>query len=334
MRVPDSPPVIKPVPPGIERPLWSVMIPVYNCAYYLPELLNSLLPQVMDEEHMQIEVVDDCSTDADIKKMVCQIGKGRIAYYRQPENVGSLRNFETCLNRSRGKYIHLLHGDDKLLPGFYEEMTAVFKQFPEIGAAFCKHQHIDSNGKPRYNVVSENTGPYILPNWLETLAERQRPQYVAMVVKRSVYEKLGAFYGVVYGEDWEMWARIAKYYPVAFNPKILAQYRQHDDSISGSSYATGKNLRDITKVINTINTYLPEEKRKHLKYVARKNYAYYAFAKRSSLWQRSHKHEPHLSFFAAVLKMHTDPKLITKIISLVAKIYSYKFKKIIGIAKR
>jgi len=30
-----------------------------------------------------------------------------------------------------------------------------------------------------------------------------------MVVKREVYEKLGGFYGVEYGEDWEMWVRIA-----------------------------------------------------------------------------------------------------------------------------
>lgn len=333
MRIPDSPPVIKPVPEGVERPLWSVMIPVYNCAYFLPELLNSVLSQAFDADEMQIEVVDDCSTDADIKKLVCQVGKGRVSYYRQPQNVGSLRNFETCLNRSRGQYIHLLHGDDKLLPGFYNTMTATFGKFPQAGAAFCKHQHVDYKGTPRYNVVSEDRDAYILPNWLETLAVRQQPQYVAMVVKRSVYEHLGAFYGVVYGEDWEMWMRIAKHYPVAFIPKILAQYRQHEESISGSSYATGKNIEDIAKVINTINTYLPREKREYLKHAARKHYAYYAFAKRSGIWKRTHKHEPGFGFFRQVLKMHTDPKLVAKTVSFIANIYFYKVKKLLGARK-
>jgi glycosyltransferase involved in cell wall biosynthesis len=199
MRIPDSPPKIEPLPDGTHRPLWSVMIPVYNCAPYLPILLESVLSQALSEDEMQIEVIDDCSTDADIGKIVNDIGKGRVGYYRQPRNVGSLRNFETCLNRSRGQLIHLLHGDDRLLPGFYKEMTATFKEFPEVGSAFCAHHHIDAKGNVRYNVNVDGSGPFILSNWLEILAERQRPQYAAMVVKRSVYEHLGSFYGVVYG---------------------------------------------------------------------------------------------------------------------------------------
>lgn len=106
-RIPESPPVIRPVEGNGSRPLWSVMIPVYNCSPYLPQTLKSILLQDPGPEQMQIEVVDDCSTDADVAQLVMQIGKGRIDYFCQPVNVGSLRNFETCLNRSRGKYIHL-----------------------------------------------------------------------------------------------------------------------------------------------------------------------------------------------------------------------------------
>jgi len=36
---------------------------------------------------MQIEVVDDCSTDANIEDLVCNLGKGRILYFKQKENV-------------------------------------------------------------------------------------------------------------------------------------------------------------------------------------------------------------------------------------------------------
>jgi cellulose synthase/poly-beta-1,6-N-acetylglucosamine synthase-like glycosyltransferase len=36
---------IPPVPEGASRPLWSVMIPTYNCANYLRETLTSVLAQ-------------------------------------------------------------------------------------------------------------------------------------------------------------------------------------------------------------------------------------------------------------------------------------------------
>ena len=34
-RTPKSPPKIEPLAIGIKRPLWSVMIPTYNCIGYL-----------------------------------------------------------------------------------------------------------------------------------------------------------------------------------------------------------------------------------------------------------------------------------------------------------
>ena len=112
-----SPPIIKPYPDVPGRPKWSVMIPAYNCAHLLPETLESILQQDPGPEHMQIMVVDDASTDADIEALVQQIGKGRISFYRQPHNVGSLRNFETCINMASGHLVHILHGDDRVKKG-------------------------------------------------------------------------------------------------------------------------------------------------------------------------------------------------------------------------
>src|SRR5699024_2853393 len=102
-RIPLCPPPILPIRERAEKtPLWSVMIPVYNCSEYLQEAMGSVLIQALAPEKMQIEVCDDASTDADVEKWVGEIGEGRVIYYRQTENVGSLRNFETCLNRAKG----------------------------------------------------------------------------------------------------------------------------------------------------------------------------------------------------------------------------------------
>jgi len=88
------------------------MIPTFNCADYLRITLQSLLDQVPGPDEMQIEVVDDCSTKDDPEAVVQELGRGRVQFFRQPRNVGAIENFNTCVRRSRGHYVHLLHGDD------------------------------------------------------------------------------------------------------------------------------------------------------------------------------------------------------------------------------
>src|SRR5687768_18494148 len=132
-RIPSSPPYILPRLNTKNVPLWSVMIPVYNCSKYLPDALESVLMNNIPEEEMQIEVIDDASTDADVKAIVERIGKGRIKYFRQLENVGSVRNFETCINRSCGDLVHILHGDDRVKKGYYEKIGNLFQKYPDAG---------------------------------------------------------------------------------------------------------------------------------------------------------------------------------------------------------
>jgi glycosyltransferase involved in cell wall biosynthesis len=263
LRIPTSPPLISAVAMGIERPLWSIMIPTYNCAVYLREALLSVLAQDMGAENMQIEVIDDASTDEDVEALVALIGGGRVQYFRQEENVGSLRNFETCLNRSHGHLIHLLHGDDRVTAGFYEKMTHVFQQYPEAGAVFSHYAFIDQAGR-RTHTPSFKIEAGILKNWLVRIAEFQRIQYASITVRREVYEKVGGFYGTSYGEDWEMWVRIARFYPVAHIPEILAEYRGHVNSISAKKTRSGELISDLMQVMAYIQEHLPIEDRKRI----------------------------------------------------------------------
>ena len=71
-------PNIETLPAGTVRPLWSVMIPAYNCASYLRQTLASVLAQDPGPEQMQIEVVDDGSTKDDPESVVRETGKGRV----------------------------------------------------------------------------------------------------------------------------------------------------------------------------------------------------------------------------------------------------------------
>ena len=251
---------ITPVPDGVYRPKWSVMIPTYNCANYLRETLASVLAQDPGPDVMQIEVVDDCSTKDDPAAVVEELGCGRVSFYRQPENVGYIRNFETCLQRSRGKLIHILHGDDYVREGFYRKLQQAFEQNSEMGAAFCRSLYIDEQGHWQEFSPLERSESGILSNWLEQIAAGQRITTPSVVVRRDVYEKVGGFdrrFSCA-GEDWEMWVRIAAHYPVWFEVEPLAAYRvKRSGSLTGNSARTGELVRDMLKATEIIESYLP-----------------------------------------------------------------------------
>lgn len=324
-RTPTSPPVIMPVSSG-KRPLWSVMIPVYNCSKYLPETLESVLQQDPGIEKMQIEVCDDASTDANVEQLVYQIGKGRISYFRQKTNVGSLRNFEACLNRSQGHLIHLLHGDDKIRTGFYEKMEKLFTEYPEMGAAFCRYVSIDKyNGEQMISDL-EKSKAGILENWLEKLAFKQLIQTPSVVVRRKVYEKLGGFYGVHYGEDWEMWMRIAANYKVGYIPEVLAEYYKHSNSISGQYILTGQNIRDLKKIMQIAKSYFPKDKWDRINKRTKKFYANYAINTARKLWGRYQHKEGTKNQIREAFDLSKEPEIIFQ----AAKLY---FKILVGIKK-
>jgi len=253
--------VIPPVPPGVARPLWSVMIPTFNCAHYLRETLAGVLAQDPGPEEMQIEVVDDCSTKDDPEAVVAELGHGRVHFHRRTQNGGHTANFRTCLERSRGRLIHLLHGDDAVLPGYYRQLRIGFESHPEIGAAFCRQMIVDENGNWTWTSDLERPESGILENWLERIAVRQLIQTPSIVVRRDVYETLGMFdRRLSWVEDWEMWARIAAHWPVWYEVEPLALYRMHSSSNSGRATRTGENLRDVRRAIGIIRDYLPADK--------------------------------------------------------------------------
>jgi glycosyltransferase involved in cell wall biosynthesis len=315
-RVLTSPPAVSPVDSDVKRPKWSVMIPVYNCGQYLRSTLESVLKQDPGADKMQIEVIDDCSTDQDVEKIVFLISKGRVKYYRQQQNVGSLQNFYTCIDRSRGELIHLLHADDIVDVGFYKTIEHLFEKQPRIGAAFCRYRYINDNGTFLWNQPEEMRWEGILDNWLERMCERQRIQYVAMVVKRDVYEHLGGFYGAEYGEDWEMWTRIAAHYPVGYTPTILAAYRRHDFSISGRSFLTAKNMQDLQWVMGQVKKYLPKEKEKSISEKSRRFYAHYALRVADGLWKTLRRKDAARAQVRAAWGMQKDFFLLCKIMKL------------------
>lgn len=264
---------IPPVAKSAERPLWSVMIPTYNCARYLAETLESVLVQDPGRSHMQIEVVDDGSTD-DPGSVVRKVAGGRVDFFAQPENIGHTRNFESCLIRARGHLVHLLHGDDYVKPGFYQSLERAFAAEPSIGAAFCRHVFIDENGAELSVSPLEETHSGIMNDGLKRLATEQRVMTPSIVVRREVYETLGAFDDrLVCSEDWEMWVRIAAQYPIWYEVEPLAAYRMHSNSNTGRHVRSGEDMRFTRLAIDLFSKYLPPTDAAEIARTARRTYA-------------------------------------------------------------
>jgi glycosyltransferase involved in cell wall biosynthesis len=251
-------PELDPVPAGAHRPLWSVMIPTYNCAGLLRETLNTVLVQDAGPDKMHIEVIDDASTKDDPEGVVRELGQGRVAFHRHKMNVGATANFNCCLARSRGHLVHILHGDDTVLPGFYTRMEQLFDLYPMAGSAFCRFAYTDAAGV--WTDLSElnQRSAGIYPDALSTIATRNWAQFAAVVLRRSLVEDVGGFHpSLIHAADWDLWKRAALVRAVAYDPAVLACYRIFDGNDSSRLVKTGANTADIRRSIELSAQYLP-----------------------------------------------------------------------------
>lgn len=258
---------------GARRPRWSVMIPTYRNARFLGQAIESVLAQDPGPEHMQIEVVDDGSDD-NPEAVVRALSRGRVDFFRHERNVGHIGTFHTCLKRSRGELVHLLHGDDYVRPGFYAALESPFATVPDAGAAFCGSVYRDSAGDETHVTPYDQKEAGLLSNALDQIASEQRIMTPAMVVRRSVYEALGGFdRRLACAEDWEMWVRIAAHFPIWYEPLPLAVYRMHEASNTERHVASAKDAAYNRLAIRIFSAYLPEHRVDEITRRARRTYA-------------------------------------------------------------
>jgi glycosyltransferase involved in cell wall biosynthesis len=262
------------------RPFWSVMIPTYNPrAAYLKETLRSVVAQDPGPDKMQIEVVDDCSPDGAPAELVHRIAEDRVAVHREPANNGLAGIWNRCIERARGEWVHILHQDDVVLPGFYDHLYRGISCNPDVGMAFCRFAISDANGHWKELGPLESSTPSVLDGWLERVATGCRVQCPAVVVRRSTYERLGGFRAdLVSVLDIEMWVRIAANAPVFYEPQILALFRRHGDNQSVMDERTGANMQDMARAIEIWKDYLPANSRTQLEEQGRRYWAGIALA--------------------------------------------------------
>jgi glycosyltransferase involved in cell wall biosynthesis len=251
-----KPPAIRVLPVDDGRPLWSVMIPTYNPrADYLEETLRSVLQQDLGPEQMQIEVIDDRSIEDVAGQTARRVGGGRVSFHAGPQNRGLANTWNRCVERARGNWVHILHQDDIVLPGFYERLREGAEQ-SDAGATFCRYAVANSKG--HWMGISElhRESAGLLDDWHARITVQQLIQCPAIAVRRLVYEQLGGFLPQLrYTPDWEMWQRIASQFSFWFEPSILACYRVHPNSATSLMRLDATDVREVREVIELTTAY-------------------------------------------------------------------------------
>jgi hypothetical protein len=234
------------------------MIPAYNRTKYLEKTLRSVLSQDPGADVMQIEVVDDASSVDDPEPIVRRVGGERVSFVRNPRNLGLMPNFNNCIQRSQGFWVHILHTDDFVLPGFYERLKTALEHRSDVGAAFCRFAFVDENDRWQCASGLERPTPGILPDSIGKIGSSVRIQFPSIAVRRSVYERLGGFrLDLPYAADWEMWVRIAAHYPIWYEPTTLAAFRGHSASASADFRTSGEDFADLRRCIEVSRAWLP-----------------------------------------------------------------------------
>jgi Glycosyl transferase family 2 len=112
-----------------------------------------VLAQDRGPDHMHIEVVDHASTADDPAAVVAEVGEGRVAFWRKEPNEGPIANFNTCISRSRGVLVHILHGDDYVADGFYWTIEQMAAESPDVGLYATRHFLVDEESGALSRVV-------------------------------------------------------------------------------------------------------------------------------------------------------------------------------------
>lgn len=245
-------PTIEPVPEGTTRPFWSVMIPAYNNAEYLVKTLNSVLGQDPGPDTMQIAVIDDCSTEGDPEAAVRDIGKGRVDFFRQPENVGAPANFTTCIRRARGQWVHILHSDDEVLPHFYLKYREIIETY-DCSMVLGRSIFIDEDNFWRSISRPLQKKEGLLDNAQFILSIGNDARTPSVVVARKAYEIVGGYHEkLIHCADWDMWAKVAAHGPVCYVPQPYTLYREHPASDTTKLAMSGLDITDTLQALRII----------------------------------------------------------------------------------
>jgi glycosyltransferase involved in cell wall biosynthesis len=202
----------------------SVVITTYNDLKFLNEAIASVQSQTLGPD--EIIVVDDGST-CDPTDVVSKWSNASLVR-QSNRGLASARN--TGWRMAKNKYLVFLDADDRLRPNAIEINLAQFARHPECGFVYGSYCLIDEKGQLTATVplrpVSADPYPAFLMGNIVGM-------HATAMYRRKCLEEVGGFNEKLRAcEDYDLFLRASRLFPVVCTVKTLADYRRHDANMS------------------------------------------------------------------------------------------------------
>ena len=204
---------------------FSIIIPVYNRPQEVDELLESLCSQTIKD--FEVVVVEDGSTEK--CDTVCQKYADRLLvnyYYKTNSGPGPSRNYGA--ERSQGEYLIILDSD-VIVPDNYLEIIK-----KELERESCDAFGGPDRAHPSFTPIQKAIN-YAMTSFFTTggirggkkKMDKFYPRSFNLGIKKSVYEALGGFAPMRYGEDIDLSTRIfANGYSCRLFPEAFVYHKR------------------------------------------------------------------------------------------------------------
>jgi len=206
----------------------SVLIPVYNAPYDLTKSLASLA-QVATPP-LDIVVVDDGSRPP--LQVPEQVGRHRLILLRNHANAGIEEALNTGLRYilAQGyEFVARLDAGDLCTPDRFVKQLDFLQRHPEVMLVGSHVEHMDTQGKPVF-VQYVPLSPADIRRQMHLNSSFVHP---AVMIRCSALQKLGLYsYDYPAAEDYELFFRFVKHYPVSNLNEVLTRKEISPHSIS------------------------------------------------------------------------------------------------------
>jgi len=230
-------------------PQISVIIPLLNKGPYIKRALDSIFTQNFQD--YEVIVIDGGSRDNG-PDIVRDYNDSRIKFIRQSgKGVSAARN--QAVNASLSDLIAFLDADDEWLPKHLATIIELREKFPQAGAYTTAYKIKETNDRLRwakYRAIPPSPWEGLIPNYFRSAALGEFPVWTSAVcIPKNVFMEMGGFVeDAWWGEDADLWGKIALKYPIAFSWEWGAIY--HWDS---EGRACGKPSLEVEPFVKTAN---------------------------------------------------------------------------------
>jgi glycosyltransferase involved in cell wall biosynthesis len=209
-----------------DKPLISVIIPIYNRAHLIGETIKSVINQTYDR--WELIIIDDGSCD-NLEKVIKNIPDKRIRYYHLDHSgiISKVRNIG--LAYSYGSLIAFLDSDDLWKPHKLMYQLSLLEKHPNAAFTFSHGQQFGPGAIPPPVLETLYIGNIFHAQLIE---ERFVLYPTSFLFKKEVLQEVAYLDESLSGGESDFFLRIAWKYDGIFSGERLVMLRKHQQNIS------------------------------------------------------------------------------------------------------